>query len=441
MLVDTLRADRLGAYGNKRGMTPFLDELAARGTVFSHAYSASSWTVPSIASLFTSRHAAQHRVTTYESKIGDDEVTVAEKFAAANYATAGFFANFRLLARLGYAQGFGNWEVVLTEPGKTKPRAAMMRRQVRSWLDLSRESRREKPLLLYLHFMEPHGPYNPPEPFRSRFLTTATDEATIEKTNGLLSSINFNMMTPPDMQLLETLYDGEVASVDSELRALFTELRQQGIVDDRSVIVVTADHGEEFKEHGRYSHGYALFEESVRVPLIVLGPGIAPGRVVDRNVSLLDVAPTLLELAGLPPEPAFEGRSLAPLASEPSLWSRIFATKEAPREDVILELPATGSRWDLRAHARGIVRESTKLLVSVARPYQKVEESTQIYDLAADPGESHPNPSTLDDELPALLAALRDRTQALASRAAETAEKGVIDEATKEKLRALGYQP
>jgi arylsulfatase A-like enzyme len=252
-----------------------------------------------------------------------------------------------------------------------------------------------------------------------------------------LLSINFNLMTPADMELLEALYDGEVASVDSELRSLFGELEREGILD-HAVVVVTADHGEEFKEHGRYSHGYALFEESVRVPLILIGPGIEKGRVVERNVSLLDLAPTLLELAGLPPEPVFEGRSLVPPARRASLLSRFFSTDEGAR-DVILELPPTGSKWDLRAHARGIVRASTKLLIAVSGPRKKAE-STQIYDLASDPGEVDPNPGVLDGELPALLAALRERTQELATRAAGSAEKGVIDEATKEKLRALGYQ-
>jgi hypothetical protein len=128
VLIDTLRADRLGSYGNERGLTPFLDELAGRGVVFSRAYAPSSWTVPSIASLFTSRHAAQHHVGAYESKLGDDEVTLAEKLAAADYATAGFFANFRLLPKLGYAQGFSSWEAVVSEPGKNaKPRGAMCR--------------------------------------------------------------------------------------------------------------------------------------------------------------------------------------------------------------------------------------------------------------------------------------------------------------------------
>src|SRR5215470_16522600 len=140
ILVDTLRADRLGAYGNPRGLSPFIDQLAHQGTVFTNAYAPSSWTCPSVSSLFTSRYGSQHRVDSFEAKLADSEVTLAELLARQGYATAGFSSNLRMLKSLGYAQGFDNWQVYIgTETGGSKPRGGYLRRDSLAWLrDLQR---------------------------------------------------------------------------------------------------------------------------------------------------------------------------------------------------------------------------------------------------------------------------------------------------------------
>jgi len=429
VLVDTLRADRLGAYGNQQGLTPFLDELAARGVVFKNVYANSSWTVPSIASLFTSRFPSQHHVTTFDSKLADGEVTLAERLQSAGYQTVGMQANFRLTRELGYAQGFATWNVV--RGPVTKVRGDRIREATLWWMDRNATpASPQAPLFLYLHYMEPHSPYEPPSPFRERFGRTA-DGVDVASANALMRTINFRAFTPSMVDVLSSLYDGEVAAVDAELRTMFADLQQRGLLAG-SVVVITADHGEEFKEHGRMAHGHALFNETLRVPLIVLAPGLPGGKVIENNVSLIDVAPTILALAGLPKQATFEGQSLLPMitAGSPVEWLRSLTS---PPPDVISELPKTGSTMDIRAHSRALLRGPNKLVMELRGPDRT--EVPEVFNLRDDPGEMSPQHPASDT----LQVALQTRSEALAKRGAAVAETGVVDDATKEKLRALGY--
>jgi arylsulfatase A-like enzyme len=191
--------------------------------------------------------------------------------------------------------------------------------------------------------MEPHSPYVPPQALRARLVKPPVDDAEVKELNARLVRHGARPFSAEEIGKLEGLYDAEVASLDGELRKTFAALKRQGLLDD-AIVVFTADHGEEFHEHGHFGHGQALFEEGVRVPLIFVGPGIAAGRV-DENVSLVDVAPTLLDLLGLQPQPSFEGRSLAPMMRRglPALFAKL--GRGRPR-DVIMELPPTGSSVD-----------------------------------------------------------------------------------------------
>jgi len=434
VLIDTLRADRLGSYGNERGLTPFLDEIAAKGVVFSNAFAPSSWTVPSIASLFTSHYPSQHKVTTFDSKVPDEAVTLAEALSSRGFLAAGFTANFRLTKELGYAQGFDEWR---RYTGRTsiKVRGDHLRDESLQWLEQQSVLQSAKRQFLYLHFMEPHAPYQPIQPYRSRFFVPV-DGVNEVAANEKMGRINFAAITPEEIKLLRSLYDGEVASIDAELRELFRLLEAQGFLRD-ALVVITADHGEEFKEHGRTAHGHALYDESIRVPLIVVAPGLEPD-VVDENVSLVDVTPTILELLKLSPEPNFEGRSLVDLMDRPSLADWLSSNGESSR-DVLSELPPTGSRFDVRAHSQAVVRGSLKLLLALKGSGKQKQVVPEIYDLAADPGERKPNPSRLTEKREALQAALIEQTQSLARRGSLERETVPVDEATKEKLRALGY--
>jgi arylsulfatase A-like enzyme len=424
VVLDTFRADRLAVYGGRRGLTPFLDELAARGAVFERAYAASSWTSPSIASLLTSRVPLQHAVGDFDSALGDSEVTLAETLRPLGYDTAGFSANPLLTAERGYAQGFDTWNAYRAgEKGLAKIRGAHLRSEVRAWLDARASPEVEQPVLLYLHFMDNHSSYNPPAPLRSLF-APGLESGEIAALNARLhdrrAPDRFSSFTEEEVAQLRALYDGESVALDTQLRLLFKDLEARGLLDD-SFAVVTADHGEEFREHGLMVHGNSLFEASVRVPLLLIGPGIEPGLRVAEPVSLVDVAPTLLALLGRPPPPSFEGRSLLPqlARSHPS-------EQAGEPSDVLLELPVRATAVE-RAHVIGLLRGSRKLLVDeVGRAV--------TYDLVRDPEERTPEVAPDVDLLERLHA-----ERARLARSAATTARLPIDEQTRGQLRALGY--
>jgi arylsulfatase A-like enzyme len=423
VVVDTLRADRVGCAGGRIGLTPFLDSLGASGVVFRNAYSTSSWTSPAVASLFTSRYPSQHRVSTFASRLQDTEVTLGERLRAAGWQGVGMLANFRLTRDLGFAQGFDVWFTRLTAHEMSVHRLGQD--AVRHWdRRVARFFwRRRAPLFLYLHPMEPHAPYEPDDDLR-RAVGGPPPSATVRTgaTGKLMEQSRWHELSPDEIKELTASYDAEVATLDAGLRRVFRRLARRGLLDD-AIVIVTADHGEELAEHGGFLHGYTLYEESARVPLIVTGPGIPAGRVVDDPVSLVDVAPTVLALLGLPPEPAFEGRSLLALLSH------------GDGREVLLELPRTGAAVDPRRHTAGMVDGRLKILLA-RQPGGP--ESMAAFDLGHDPHETTADPPGLRDAATALRTRLDERRRTLATRAS-AGEIVPIDRTLRERLRALGY--
>jgi arylsulfatase A-like enzyme len=436
VVVDTLRADRVGVNGNRRGLipffdepdlTPFFDELAQRGSAFVNAYATSSWTVPSVASLFTSRYPSQHHVNAFDRVLGDQEQTLAEQLSAAGYLSAGFSANFRLSVENGYAQGFTQWRALLSVFGQDKVRAAVLRDIVLQWLQSTNDG--TKPVFLYFQFMEPHGPYKPPEPYRSRFARLpAGFDAQFANMKLMHILPGLPALSSTDIDALAKLYDGEVASVDAEIRALFGALEQRGLLR-HAVIVITADHGEEFGEHGALQHGQTLFQAAIRVPLIIVAPAIDQVRVITDNVSLIDIAPTLLDLAGVALPASFEGRSLVPRMRAPA------GVDDSC--DILIEREATKAVGeDFSIHDRALISGTHKIVVTP-------DGEPIAFDLDKDPNEESPQSVKKDDGgwSAAMLQRLERQRAALQKRVIGTPKTIPLDDATKEQLRALGYQP
>ena len=432
VLVDTLRADRLGVYGNRNGLTPYLDGLARRGTVFSNAYAPSSWTCPSVASLFTSRYPSQHQVTTLDARISDSEVTLAERLQQARYRSLGFVANLRLTEQLGYGQGFEHWNAYLSA---TKLRADRLRRRLLSAPELTAAPGAQSPVFLYVHYMEPHAPYNMPPRYRKKFERRSDPSIDSTAAAQKLLDLNFGALSAAELDNLSSLYDAEVAFLDDELRRLMTGLEARGLLQ-HSIVVVTADHGEELGEHQLVGHGVSLYNQELHVPLIVVGQGVPAGQMVREPVSLTDVAPSLLALIGQPAEPRFQGRSLVPLLKG-----------ESAPADVVAELFPVSTTFDARRHSSAIVRGNHKLL-TIAGNWRTVADA-ELYDLAADPAETKPvgyvgGPRQLPSGSPDLalaqdlVRALQQTETRLAS-SATPQERAPIDEKMRERLRALGY--
>ena len=293
--IDTLRADRVGAYGYDAGRTPALDALARQGTRFDRAYAAAPITLVSHASLLTGRYPPGHGARDNGLRIDLKAPTLAEAFQKAGAATGAFVGAFPLDRRFGLIKGFQTYgdsmprgpdgHVANERPGRAVVDEAL------GWLDQHRHER----FFLWVHLFDPHAPYgNPADPAQAR--------------------------RPASVR-----YDEDVTEADAQAGRLIDAL---GADRSRTLIVVAADHGEAFGEHGEVSHSLFVYDTTLRVPLIFAGGPIPAGRAVADPVSLVDVAPTIAALAGLPPFDA-DGRSLAP-AFEADASGKARATPATP---------------------------------------------------------------------------------------------------------------
>jgi arylsulfatase A-like enzyme len=438
IVVDTLRADRVGAYGGPRGLTPTLDRFVQDGaTVFTNAYAQASSTSPSIASLLTSRYAFQHGLVANKSKtMRDEETSLAEIASGRGYATGAFVSNLLLNHKRGFAQGFDKFQLLARPFRLPKPRGEVINRAALAWVDEARKASATRPIFLYVHYLEPHTPYTVD---RASVEQTLTDRArppgVREAAWKLLADVPMQRWLgvgipfgDDGVQAVLDLYDTEVASVDKRIGELLAGLKKRGLLND-AVVVVTADHGEEFLEHGRVGHDAALYNETVEIPMLFRVPGSRVRREVADVVSLIDIAPTLLDLIGAPAAPTFEGRSLRPLLDEPPLWERWFGSKKVAERSAFLEQDNDTVRG-LGNHRRALVLGADKAILDR-------NGTMEFFDLAADPGETQPG--ALSPERRRRLVELLDETARRAAVDGDAAPPQELDEEDKERLRALGY--
>jgi len=359
-------------------------------------------------------------------------VTLAEELGASGYACAGFSANLHIQQRLGYAQGFEDGHTYFGDPeGEIKPRAGTLIDRALEWVSERQSAGDERPGFLYLQFLEPHSPYEPPEPHRRRAAPDASPQE-IRRANADLTSFHFSAIDDRKVALLRALYDGEVAFFDAALKDLFARLEPTGFLDG-AIVVVTSDHGEEFREHGSLLHGLSLFEPAVRVPLLILGEGIEGGQRVAQPTSILDVSATVLDLLGLEAEPRFEGTSRVPLLKRSHASARRAVPDAAPSDEILLELAHRGGPREVRQHAWGLISGRKKLLIDTAG-------DAWVYDLDADPDEHAPLSAETSEGGRALLSTLARLRGDLETRVNPTAAAPAeLDLETRRRLRALGY--
>lgn len=300
--VDTLRADRLGAYGARAVETPAMDVLARQGIRFEHASTPVPLTLPAHWTLHTGVEPWHHGVVDNGMTPLAPPSTLAERFSAAGYDTAAFVAAFVLNRSFGLDRGFLHYDDGPAADAAldqlihaTAPADERVGRALR-WLQAGRQEP-AKPFFLWLHLFDPHAPYQPPKNFRARYA--------------------------------QRPYEGEVAFVDSQIARLMAGIERLGLAES-TVVVLTSDHGESLGEHGEQTHGVLLYEATLRVPLIFRLPGgPRAGEVRTEPATLADVAPTLLSLAGLPFLSTVDGRDL--FSTEPAASRRLAAISEYPR--------------------------------------------------------------------------------------------------------------
>jgi len=383
--LDTTRADRLGSYGYQAGWTPNLDELAAAGTRFQNAYCQVPLTLPSHASILTGLNPCRHGVHNNGNySLPPEYTTLAEMLKERGFRTSAFVASFSVDSRFGLAQGFETYDDFF-EPGQAsktynaeRPANGVYEAFAR-WLEKNYASR----FFAWVHFFDPHFPYNPPPEFARKFQSDP--------------------------------YDGEVAFMDRYVGRVVELLKIYGCYD-RTLIIIAGDHGEAFGEKVEQGHGLFLYEMSLRVPFIVVGPGLPSGQVISRPVRLIDIMPTVTDLLGIKQAPEVDGQSLKPL----------LLGKNMKPADIYLEsfFPRENYGW---SELLGIISEDWKY-IQAPRP--------ELYNLKTDPAENN----NLYSDANRTATRLRSRLEKIITAASGLASAGrEMTPAEKERLRSLGY--
>jgi arylsulfatase A-like enzyme len=403
--IDTLRRDHVGAYGYTRPTTPHLDAMAREGLVFEDAVSTSSWTLPAHLSLLTSMDPGGHGGTDMKHAFNRRVPTLARLLRDAGFASQAVTSHLYVSSVYGLDAGFDHLDFHQDrKAGDVAERA----------IDLL-DRFGDRPFFLFLHFYDPHWHYDPPETMLRLFETSYSGRLT-----GLwqdFSKRDRASLSASDLAHLLALYDGEIRYVDEELGRLFDHVSRRGL-EKNTLVVVTSDHGEEFLDHGSWEHQKTLYEEVIRVPLVVRGPGVRPRRE-PAQVSLLDVAPTILEWAGVPPPATLQGRSLLGSVSARPAYGETEHTADGTRK---VFLRAGQGSW--------------KTILSLPRQGDSPERE-EWYDLAADPKETQ-NRSPRGDVAGSLRQEALGRFTRSRQHAGEAPAVALSPE-QREQLRALGY--
>ncbi len=415
-LTDTLRADRLRVYApDTRVETPGLSAWAREAAAFLAGHTQENWTKPSCATLLSGLYPWEHRATTEDAVVPDGVELLSERLRAEGLHTGAFVANGFVSDRFGFRQGWGSFRNYVREGLRNQAR--FVAGDVLAWLDARPTDRA---FFLYVHSIDPHVPYMPPAEDLARY-DPEPYEGPVDfgRDRALLESVKSGSLalSARDRVRLEALYDGEITYHDRHFASVMQGLERRGLADD-TIVVFTADHGEEFWDHGSVGHGHSVYEELIRVPLIIRWPGVTDGAArIDAPVGLVDVMPTILDALGLEIPDTLSGRSLGPLLRG--------AAPSAPT----FSLTGFMDGW------RAVVAGRWKLV-------QRTTAHYALYDLAADPREQTdlaPTRPLTVRWLRGLLGLGLAEVERPALARVHDAARTEIDAETRAQLEALGY--
>lgn len=449
VVIDTLRADHLGCYGHHPEgyeVSPQMDALAARGTLFENALAQAPWTRPSTASLFSSLYPASHRIVTPYDPLGAEIPTIATMLSERGYRTAAFSANPQVSPSFGFHHGFQHFWSSTSDLAGHSAGGRLVRRwsqklgfsekpaqghrgvadstaddvnaAVAAW---SNTADSDAPTFLYVHYLDPHDPYTAPQDLLGMTPGPAVDEHPLYASQELppypLEGSSLVDLDADSMRELQRRYDTEIRFVDDRLGAMLRDLEERGLYGEGDWLILTSDHGEEFHEHEQWQHGRSLFEEMVHVPLLVVGPDAPSGLRLPEPAGLIDVLPTIAAVTGGKPDFPIHGRNL-------------FAPSDGNREEGVL------THRPREKHPIWGLRTATRKLIWVMDDARRVELA---YDLQADPLEQSPLPEPADQAWMDLRRRLAVLVETSGDLGREDAQEIVLDEEMARKLGQLGY--
>ena len=423
--IESLRTDHVGCYGGAKPTTPQLDALAQESVVYERAHAVTSWTLASHASLFTGLYPTAHRAERPLSRLDDQHHTLAEILTQAGYQCGGVISGPYLRRPHGLQQGFAFWDERPSSLDMSESHDDVTNPEMLAGVERFLERvDPERPFFLFAYFWDPHFDYLPPAPYDRQFVD-ADDEPVDVRDYEAEEPVRAGL---PAAQLdyVRAQYDGEIRWTDEHLGRLLASLRARGVWDD-TLIVVTADHGEEFFEHGHKGHKHNVYQESVHVPLVVKYPHAGPTGRDARLASLVDVLPTVLEVTGAEDALARAGRSLlAPQSARP----------------VFLELLET---WYVHRPGEAEAREELAWFAVLSGQHKLVfvprEQRLELYDLASDPRETQDLAASQPDTVRGLMQELEGwRAEQLErARAYREDARAELGDGELARLRELGY--
>jgi len=415
--IDSLRADHIGCLGYPKNTTPNIDALAKDGVIFSQAIATGNCTSLSFPSILTSTYPLEYKdcaVYLFNHKLSRNRKMISEILKEEGYTTAAFHSTPLLSEYYGYNRGFDIFEdlgtdiVVLQRAGELKTikkhlkdllkkvkvikklffheelknffylkfrtiqcpykRADLITKKALHFLETTKNN-----FFLWIHYMDVHHPYNPPKKYLKKIETIHISRRDVLRFWNI-EKLSPSALSKTDLQIIRDLYDGEIHFMDDAISVIISQLERIGAYEN-TLIIITADHGDEFGEHGNFSHYCKLYDELIHVPLIMKGPGIPADTVIDHPVSLLDIAPTIVDYLGLDKVSKFQGESLLPL---------IFDNVNLPREGVISETaPLTSIKESHR-----LVLKSISFRTERWKYIRNINGRNELYDLIKDPHET-----------------------------------------------------
>lgn len=368
LTIDALRKDRLGCYGNSRGLSPFIDSLQEKSLVFTKAQSSGPYTQAAFRGILTSSYFLDYG---HEEELSFERTMISEPLKDAGITTAAFHSNLYLSDLVGWNR---SWDVFYdsmeddVDPLLPYIRGPEMIRKIDAWLS-SYVASESKPFFAWLHFMDVHEPYMPEKKYVELVdpsLSLSQDEMYGLFENTLLKR---DVSDESKVALLSRLYDIHIREVDAYVEEVFRILKNLDVLAE-TVVIITSDHGDEFNEHGGLSHDDKMYSELIDIPLLVFDPSRAEGRICDTLVSNVDIPPTVLYQFGLEPEERFQGYSLLPLETYPD--------KGCFGEALFHE---AGKGEDINKDVYFYRENDIKII------YRANLDTWEMYDLKKDPGE------------------------------------------------------